>query len=59
MVLSPPLCVSLPQGFAPEVALEDLGLPQGGPDVEVVQGIIGALAVPGTQGSQRLGQLGI
>ena len=56
MVLSPPLCVSHPQGFSPEVALEDLGLSQGGPDVEVVQGITGALAVPGTQGSQRLGQ---
>ena len=48
--------MSHPQGFSPEVALEDLGLSQGGPDVEVVQGITGALAVPGTQGSQRLGQ---
>ena len=26
-----------PIGFAPEAALEDLGLPQWGPDVEVVQ----------------------
>ena len=25
------------QGFAPEAALEDLGLPQGGPGVEVLQ----------------------
>ena len=26
-----------PRGFAPEVALEDLGLPLGGPGMEVVQ----------------------
>ena len=29
--------VGCPMGFAPEAALEDLGLPQWGPGVEVVQ----------------------
>ena len=33
----PPLHVGCPLGFAPEAALEDLGLPLEGPDVEVVQ----------------------
>ena len=37
MVLFPPLHVGCPLGFAPEAALEDLGLPLLGPDVEVVQ----------------------
>ena len=37
MVLFPPLHVGRPLGFCPEVALEDLGLPLEGPDVEVVQ----------------------
>jgi len=37
VVLSPPLHVSRPQEFTPEVPLEDLGVPQGGPNVEVVQ----------------------
>ena len=37
MVLSPPLCVSCPQGLAPEAALEDSSLPHGGPALEVVQ----------------------
>ena len=37
MVLFPPLHVGCPLGFAPEAALEDLALPLGGPDVEVVQ----------------------
>ena len=37
MVLFPPLHVGRPLGFAPEAALEDLGLPQWGPGVEVVQ----------------------
>ena len=37
MVLSPPLCVSHPEGFAPESSLEDLGLLQGGSGVAVVQ----------------------
>ena len=37
MVLSPPLCVSCPQGLAPEASLEDSGLPHGGPALEVVQ----------------------
>ena len=37
VVLFPPLHVGCPLGFAPEAALEDLGLPQGGPGVEVVQ----------------------
>ena len=37
MVLFPPLHVGRPLGFAPEAALEDLGLPLGGPGVEVVQ----------------------
>ena len=37
LVLFPPLHVGRPLGFAPEAALEDLGLPQGGPGVEVVQ----------------------
>ena len=37
MVLFPPLHVGPPLGFAPEAALEDLGLPPRGPGVEVVQ----------------------
>ena len=37
MVLFPPLHVGHPLGFAPEAALEDLGLPLRGPGVEVVQ----------------------
>ena len=37
MVLFPPLHVSHPLGFAPEAALEDLGLPLLGPGVGVVQ----------------------
>ena len=37
MVLFPPLHVGRPLGLAPEVALEDLGLPLGGPGMEVVQ----------------------
>ena len=37
MILFPPLHVGRPLEFAPEAALEDLGFPQGGPRVEVVQ----------------------
>ena len=37
VVLFPPLHVGQPLRFAPEAALEGLGLPQGGPGVEVVQ----------------------
>ena len=37
MVLFPPLHVGCPLGFAPEAALEDLGLPLRLPGVEVVQ----------------------
>ena len=37
MVLFPPLPVGRPLGFAPEAALEDLGLPLRGQGVEVVQ----------------------
>ena len=37
VVLSPPLHVCRPQEFAPKAPLEDLGVPQGGPNVEVVQ----------------------
>ena len=37
MVLFPPLHVGRPLGFAPEAALEGLGLPLGGPGLEVVQ----------------------
>ena len=53
-----------PLGFAPEAALEDLGLPLCGPGVEVVQLLgsawfTGVLAAPGTQGSWQLGQKGI
>ena len=36
MVLFPPLYVGRPLGFAPEAALEGLGLPLRGPRVEVV-----------------------
>ena len=36
MVLFPPLHVGRPLGLAPEAALEDLGLPLGGPGVEVL-----------------------
>ena len=60
VVLFPPLHVDHPLGFAPEAALEALGLPLRGPGVEVVQllGLLGFLAAPGTQGSWRLGQQG-
>ena len=37
MVLSLPLHVSHPQEFAPEAPLEDLGVPQGGRNVELVK----------------------
>ena len=37
VVLFPSVHVSHPLGFAPEAALEDLGLPQWGPGVEVLQ----------------------
>ena len=37
MVLFPPLHGGRPLGFAPEAALEDLGLTLRGPGVEVVQ----------------------
>ena len=37
MVSFPPLHVGRPLGFAPEAALEDLGLPLRGQGVEVVQ----------------------
>ena len=37
MVSFPALHVGGPLGFAPEAALEDLGLPLRGPGVEVVQ----------------------
>ena len=37
MVLFPPLHVGHALGFAPEPALEDLGLPLWGPGVEMVQ----------------------
>ena len=37
MVLFPPLHVGHPQGFAPEAALENLGLPECGSGAEVVQ----------------------
>ena len=37
MVLFPPPHVGRALGFAPEAALEDLVLPQGGPGVEMVQ----------------------
>ena len=47
-----------PLGFAPEAALEDLGLPPmrarcGG---RAAAWVAGVLAAPGTQGSWRLGQ---
>ena len=53
-----PLHVSRPLGFAPEAALEDLGLALfkarcgGG----AAAWVAGALAAPGTQGSWQLGQ---
>jgi len=37
VVLSSPLHVTRPQEFTPEASLEDLGVPQGGLNVEVVQ----------------------
>ena len=37
VVLLPLLCVSRPQGIAPEADLEDLGLRLGGPGVKVVK----------------------
>ena len=57
MVLFPPLDMGCPLGFAPEAALEDLGLLLrarcgGGAAVWVA----GILAAPGTQGSQQLGK---
>ena len=52
VVLFPPLHVGRPLGFAPEAALEDLGLPHvrtrcGGGAAAWVAGV---LAAPGTQG---------
>ena len=57
MVLFPPLHVGHPLEFPPEAVLEDLGLPQRGPGVEVVQLLVVAwvLAATGTQGGWRLG----
>ena len=58
MVLFPPLHVGCPHGFAPEAALEDLGLPL----VRATCGdaaaawVAGVLAAPGSQGSWRLQQ---
>ena len=37
MVLFPPLVMDCPLGFAPEAALENLGLPECGSGAEVVQ----------------------
>ena len=37
VVSSPPVHVTCLQEFAPEAPWEDLGVPQGGPNVEVVQ----------------------
>ena len=57
VVLFPSLYVGHPLGFAPEVALGDLGLPVrarcGGGAAALV---IGILAAPGTQGSWELRQ---
>ena len=57
MVLFPPLHVGCPLGFAPEAALENLGLPVrarcGGGAAAWVTGV---LAAPGTQGSWQVGQ---
>ena len=58
MVLFPSLHVGHPLGFAPEAALEDLGLPPvsarcGGGAAAWVTGV---LAAPGTQGSWQVGQ---
>ena len=57
VALFPPLHVGCPLGFAPEAALEDLGLPLRGPGVEVVQ-LLGSqgFSAPGIQGSWRIGQ---
>ena len=58
MILFPPLHVGRPLGFAPEAALEDLGLAP----VRARCGngaaawVAGVLAAPGTQGGWRLGQ---
>ena len=50
VLLFPPLHAGDPLGFAPEAALEDLG-------VEVVQSLgLQGLAAPGTQGCWRLGR---
>ena len=49
MVLFPSLDMGPPLGFAPKAALEDLGVPQRGPGVEVVQ-LLGFLEASGTQG---------
>ena len=57
MVLCQPLYVGRPLGFAPEATLEDLGLPQGGPGVEVRNCLSSRnSAAPGTQGSWQLRQ---
>ena len=54
VVLFPPLDMGCLLGFAPEAALEDLGLPLRGGGAAVW--VAGVLAAPGTQGSWRLGQ---
>ena len=64
VVLFPPLSVGHPLGFAPEAALEDLGLPLGGPGVEAAQ-LLGSqgfwqhqvLGGGGGQGSRKYGAL--
>ena len=58
MVLSPSLGVSHPQGFSLQAALEDLGVPPGRTRCGggAAAWIARALAIPGTQGSQWLGQ---
>ena len=54
MVLSPPLHVGRPLGFAPEAALEDLAFPLRGPGVEVVQ----LLGLQGSWQQQVFGVVG-
>ena len=58
MVLFPPLHVGHALGFAPEPALEDLGLPLWGPGVEMVQmfGLQGFWQHQVLSGGWRLGQ---
>ena len=56
VVLFPPLYLGRPLGYAPEAALEDVGLSQSRCEGGATVWVAGDLIAPGTQGSWWLGQ---